>query len=143
MTVFDTDVLVEILAGNSEFVERAAAIPPDQQSITIVTVEEILRGRLHAVRQAEAGQGRVSVVAAYGLFAESVSDFQRLLVLPYTTGADALFRQWRQQKVRVATHDLRIAAICVANQATLASRNRRDFDQVPGLAVEYWASRNP
>jgi predicted nucleic acid-binding protein len=33
---------------------------------------------------------------------------------------------------------LRIAAICVAHSATLISRNRRDFDQVPGLMVEYW-----
>ena len=83
MTIFDTDVLVEIFAGNADFVERAVAIPADQQAITVVTVEEVLRGRLHAVRQAEAGKGRVSVVAAYELFAESVSDFQRLLVLPY------------------------------------------------------------
>ena len=30
MTVFDTDVFVDILAGNSRFVERAEAIPTDQ-----------------------------------------------------------------------------------------------------------------
>ena len=45
----------------------------------------------------------------------------------------------RASKVRVSTHDLRIAAICIDHAATLVSRNRRDFDQVPGLSVQYWA----
>jgi len=30
-------------------------------------------------------------------------------------------------------HDLRIAAICVAHATILISRNRTDFEQVPGL----------
>jgi len=32
----------------------------------------------------------------------------------YTSIADAQFQVWRQVKVRGSTHDLRIAAICVA-----------------------------
>ncbi|GAG28377.1 unnamed protein product, partial [marine sediment metagenome] len=43
MTLFDTDVFVEILIGNSRFVKRASEIPRDQQGVTIVTVEEVLR----------------------------------------------------------------------------------------------------
>jgi predicted nucleic acid-binding protein len=42
------------------------------------------------------------------------------------------------QRVRVSTHDLRIAAVAVANSATLVSRNRRDFELIPGLSVEFW-----
>jgi len=48
------------------------------------------------------------------------------------------YRQWRQQNIRVSTHDLRIAAICVAHSARLISRNRQDFERVPGLTVEFW-----
>jgi predicted nucleic acid-binding protein len=33
---------------------------------------------------------------------------------------------------------LRIAAICVVNSATLVTRNRRDFEHMPGLAVDFW-----
>jgi len=66
-----------------------------------------------------------------------------MIVLPYTPATDARFREWRQPRVSVSTHDLRIAAICAAHSATLVSRNRRDFARVPGLNVEFWGSRNP
>lgn len=138
MIAFDTDVLTEILLGNTPFVQRAAALPADQQAIPVIVVEEIIRGRLNMVRRAEAGKTQVTVARAYELFVQSLSDLRHLTVLPYTPRAESLFRAWREQKVRVSTHDLRIAAICVHHQATLVSRNRRDFDRVPGLSVEYW-----
>jgi len=34
--------------------------------------------------------------------------------------------------------DLKIAAIAIANDATLLSRNLRDFGKVPDLRVEDW-----
>ncbi|HUT11573.1 MAG TPA: type II toxin-antitoxin system VapC family toxin [Thermoguttaceae bacterium] len=138
MIAFDTDVLTEIFLGNAKYVERAAAVPASQQAVPLVVVEEIVRGRLNVIRKAEAGKARVTVARAYDLFQQSLSDFQRLTVLPYTPEAESLFQRWRQQKVRVSTHDLRIAAICADHAATLVSRNRRDFDRVPGLAVDYW-----
>lgn len=138
MIAFDTDVLIEILLANRRYVERASAIPLTEQAVPVVSVEEILRGRLNAIRQAESGKGQLTVDRAYQLFQQSVVDFQRLLILPYTDPAERLFRRWRAEKVRVSTHDLRIAAICVVHDATLASRNRRDFERVPGLSVEFW-----
>jgi predicted nucleic acid-binding protein len=51
MIAFDTDVLVEILRGNPAIVERADCVSPNEQSISIVVMEEILRARLNAIRQ--------------------------------------------------------------------------------------------
>jgi tRNA(fMet)-specific endonuclease VapC len=50
---------------------------------------------------------------------------------------DALSLHWRLQRIRVPTHDLHMAAVCVIHTATLISRNRRDFVQIPGLRVEF------
>lgn len=48
------------------------------------------------------------------------------------------FQQLRRQGVRIATTDLKIASITLTNRATLLSANLRDFEKVPGLAVEDW-----
>jgi predicted nucleic acid-binding protein len=47
MIAFDTDVLTEILLGNAIFAQRASAIPLAEQSLPVVVIEEIMRGRLN------------------------------------------------------------------------------------------------
>jgi tRNA(fMet)-specific endonuclease VapC len=138
MIAFDTDVFTEVLRNNSAFVARASAIPRDQHWIPIVVAEEILRGRLHAVRHAEAGRGAITIDRAYSLLRETIHDFRLIQILPYTLAAETQFQSWRSQRIRIGSRDLRIAAICVVHGAKLVSRNRRDFDHVPGLIVEYW-----
>jgi tRNA(fMet)-specific endonuclease VapC len=138
MIAFDTDVITEILMGNSIFVDRAAQIPSAQQSVPIIVIEEIMRGRLNVIRRAEAGKSKISIERAYWLFYETFHDFREFPVLLYTSEAETIYRLWRQQSVQVSTHDLRIAAICATHDAILISRNRKDFEQVPGLRVEFW-----
>jgi tRNA(fMet)-specific endonuclease VapC len=138
MIAFDTDVLTEILLGDPTFVARAVTTPPHEQAVPVVVIEEIMRGRSQVIRQAEAGQARVNLPRAYDLFEQTIRDIQQMTVLSYTPQADTLYHQWRHQRIRVGTHDLRIAAICVAHSATLISRNRQDYTRVPGLQVEFW-----
>ncbi len=49
MIALDADVLTEILAGHPGFTQRAALIPAGEQSIPIIVVEEMIRGRLTPV----------------------------------------------------------------------------------------------
>ncbi len=139
MIAFDTDVLTELLLGNAAFVARASAISAHEQTVPIIVIEEILRGRFNVIRQAEAGKSKISLERAYELLEETLNYFRQVKVLSYTSQADSLYRQWQQQRIRISTHDLRIAAICVAHATRLISRNRRDFQRVPGLTVEFWA----
>ncbi len=110
MTVFDADVLTDILRGVPDVVARAMLIPPEEQAVPIVGAEEIPRGRLNAIRQAEAGRSPLAIARAYELMRNSLSDFRNVTILSYTDHAELLFQEWRAQKIRVATHDLRIAA---------------------------------
>lgn len=138
MNAFDTDVFSEILLGDAAYVSRLSLISPDQQAIPIIVAEEILRGRLNVIRQAEAGKSKISIDLAYQLFEETIRDLRRLQILSYTGEAETAYQRWRDAGIRISTHDLRIAAICLVHGATLISRNRRDFESVPGLAVEFW-----
>jgi predicted nucleic acid-binding protein len=70
---YDTDVLVELLKGHPTYAAKARAIPKETQFVPIVVVEEIQRGRLNSIRQAEAGKGGISLVRAYELYEQSLS----------------------------------------------------------------------
>jgi tRNA(fMet)-specific endonuclease VapC len=138
MKAFDTDILTECLAGNPAYAERIAGVHPDEQVVPIVVVEELVRGRLNVIRQAEAGKARISIERAYRLFEETLDDIRELRILSLTPSAESLVKEWRSQKIKGSTHDLRIAACCVASSTMLITRNRRDFQTIPGLSVEFW-----
>ena len=138
MIAFDTDIMTLIMHGDAAVAPRLITLATEDQALPVVVVEEIVRGRLNAIRLAASGKGKLSLERTYDLFRETFTDVQGMTILPYTGQADALLVAWRKQKIRVGTRDLRIAAICVTHGARLISRNRRDYDQVPGLTVEYW-----
>lgn len=138
MKAFDSDVLSDLLRGRVDYWTRLSEIPLIEQTIPVIVAEEIVRGRLDVIRQAQAGKARVSIPQAYALFERTFADLRLQRLLAYNDSADQVFREWRQQGVRTPTNDLRIAATCVAHQGTLVSRNRKDFEGLSGLSVEFW-----
>jgi len=137
MTAFDSDILTELLDGNPIYTSRAALIDRADQVIPVVVAGEILRGRLNAIRQAEAARGRISLELAYQLFARSLAGVTAYRILHYTAAADRWFKQ-SKGKIRIGSQDLRIAAICIDHGSKLVTRNARDFALVPGLNLEVW-----
>ena len=138
MKAFDTDIVTLIFHGNVAYAQKTAQIPAAERSIPIVVAEQMLRGRLNAIRQAEAGKAKAGIDIAYHFLERTIAYLKHIQILSFTPQVEALVQAWRQQKIKVGISDLRIAAICIVHSATLISRNRRDFDQVPGLMVEYW-----
>ena len=132
--VLDTDHVTLHQRGHPEVVARIQASLPADLAITVVTVEEQMRGRL-----AQIGRPGVDVAVAYAQLRATTAYFCDLPVLLYNTEADRIFQQMRSQKIRTGTLDLRIAAIALRENAILVTRNRRDFEQVAGLQVEDWS----
>lgn len=138
MSGFDTDILSELLAENVLYTQRADLIPAADKVVPVVALEEVLRGRLDAIRRAQAGRIRLTLELAYDHFRDALEDTQPYRILPYTAAAHALVEGWQRAKIRVGTNDMRIAAICIDHGATLVTRNARDYAQLPGLTFDVW-----
>jgi tRNA(fMet)-specific endonuclease VapC len=54
-------------------------------------------------------------------------------ILPFEGNAISTFQSLWLQRLRIGTMDLKIAAIALANDTTLLTRNLADFNKVPGL----------
>jgi tRNA(fMet)-specific endonuclease VapC len=70
---------------------------------------------------------------------DTVSCFNNIAVLPFNDAANNYYEMLRQQKIRIGTYDLRIAAIVLSVNGVLVTRNWRDFNQVPDLSLEDWS----
>src|SRR5260370_35022463 len=113
MKAFDSDILTEILAGSPAYAERIADVPLEEQSAPIVAIEEMLRGRLNVIRQAEARKARITIERAYQLFEETLDALREVKFLSFTQKAEALLNEWRQKKIRGSTHELRLPSSSV------------------------------
>lgn len=74
----------------------------------------------------------------YTLLSEILQCFASAPILPFDVQAIAVFQELRQQKIRVSTMDLRIAAIALSRDLVLLTRNLQDFRKVPALKFQDW-----
>ena len=140
MLVLDTDHLSEYQKGTSPEAHRLKQrLDESAQSYatTIITVEEIMRGWMAAIRRTDDPRRQIS---AYAMLRQLFSFFATWNVLEWDDGAADEFEALKRTKTRIGTMDLKIASICLTNNATLLSRNTRDFDKVSSLRVEDWLS---
>jgi len=134
--VLDSDTLSLFQSGHQQIVARTGACPYGPVAVTVITVEEQLRGWFTLVRRAK---GKSQVAFAYEQLRQSVSNLSRMIILPLTVSALDRFEKFLASKIRVGTGDLRIAAIALEHQAIVVTRNIRDFIAVPGLTTEDWS----
>lgn len=113
---------------------RIESCPTEELAITVVTIGEQMRGRL-----AQLGQRKVDLIAAYELLRTTAEYFCGLRILPFDAKAQQFYHDLRSQKSHTGKLDLRIAAIALSQTAIVVTRNKRDFEQVPGLKIEDWS----
>jgi tRNA(fMet)-specific endonuclease VapC len=138
--ILDTDHVSLLLRGNLQITKHLGEIPAQMSCTTIITVQEIFNGWTGELNQPHAS--RETILAQYHHLFLAVELLKSLQLLEFNAPAfeqyenlvvqNPLLRKKRLQK------DMRIAAIALSLNATVVTRNRRDFEQVPGLKIEDW-----
>lgn len=134
--ILDSDHLSLYQRGHEPIQQYLLSTPPENIAITIISVEELIRGRFAQVRKAKKPKARLN---AYHWLWETFDLLTHFTVLKYNSQAEAHFQALRAQKIRVGTQDLRIAAIALSRNGTVVTRNQRDFEKIPALKIEDWS----
>ena len=134
--IFDTDHATLFGQGNPQIVQRVSAVNPKDIAITIVTFEEQMYGRLNRIRRAKSED---EVISAYASLRKTINYLTDFELLDFDRDAQHYYMEFLRQKIRVGTQDLRIAAIALSKSGILITRNRRDFERIPGLRFEDWS----
>ena len=135
--ILDTDHISLLQHDDIQVITNVKRIPLTFRAVTVISLAEQVQGRLAVIGKAktEHDAGR-----AFQRLHETNEFYQAVQVLPYDKPATQTFEWLRRQKIRIGTQDLRIAAIALSREATVVTRNLRDFRQVPDLLVENWST---
>jgi len=140
MFVLDTDhmsVLEWDNEGSAPLRERLADLDPDEVATTIVSYEEHMRGWMAYIARARTVAQQVE---GYKRLRRHLENYRQVPILDFDEDSAREFQRLRRARIRIGTMDLKIAAIVLVRNATLLSRNRGDFEKVPGLVVEDWTA---
>ena len=127
----DTDISVYLLENRSELaVARYRLIDRREIRISAIAVAELRFGMANSARPVENLLGLNALL-------------DPLTIVPFDDTAATAYADLRRELTRSGTLigplDMLIAAVALANNATLITNNVREFARVPGLRVENWA----
>jgi tRNA(fMet)-specific endonuclease VapC len=138
MKILDTDNLSLLFHNHPRVAERQRQ-ESDEIAVTIISRIQVLQGRFAMLLKAADG---AELLRAQQWLDRAISSLQVIpKVLTIDDRVASQFDRLRQNKKlkKIGQADLLIAAIILANRATLVTRNLKDFRQVPRLSVENWA----
>lgn len=137
--LLDTDHVTVIQDGVgvecSNLVGRLSRQADSDVAFSIISFHEQALGAHTYINRARNSAG---LVRGYDLMDQVARTFAVLPILPFDADAALIFEQLVSNHLRVATMDLRIAAIALSRDLTLLTRNVGDFGKVPGLRTEDW-----
>lgn len=116
---------------------RLRELPSEEICTTVISYEEQLRGWLAMLAKAKKLKAQIEI---YGRLKNQLNNYCGLIVLTFDENAAVEFARLRKENPRIGTMDLKIAAIVLSQDATLLSRNRKDFGQITGLKLEDWTA---
>lgn len=138
MYLLDTDHITALDRGGEEgerLHTHLAHVPPEEAAASVVSYEEQMRGWLAYSAQLRAMDRQV---AGCHRLERMLEFYCTTPLLSFDARAAEQFQRLWVARIRIGTMDLKIAAIALANDAVLLSRNLTDFSKVPALRVEDW-----
>ena len=136
--VLDTDHMSLLEWGSdkaAQLRERLAGCEEGEVATTIINYEEQMRGWMAYLAKA---RSLAKQVEAYRRLRNHLDNYRQIPVLDFDDQAAKVYGELRRARIRIGTLDLKIAAIVISRGATLLTRNKRDFANVPGLRLEDW-----
>jgi tRNA(fMet)-specific endonuclease VapC len=131
MLILDSNTISYYFRGDPQVVPRLQAVRPGNLGVPAIVEYELRYGLMRLPQEAAAPR-----LAALAQFLRPVQ------VLPFDAECAALAASVRVSLEAAGTpigpHDTLIAATALRHQATLITRNVREFSQVPGLQWLNW-----
>ena len=106
---------------------------PEPIALCIATYEEQMRGWLAEIAEARPAARQKPIYAVGSM--RCLKSIASTPLLPFDDAAITIYENLLRQRLGVGTMDLKIAAIALANNVTLLTRNLSDFSKVPGLSL--------
>ncbi|MBR8833329.1 MAG: type II toxin-antitoxin system VapC family toxin [Stigonema ocellatum SAG 48.90 = DSM 106950] len=134
--ILDTDHVSLILYNHSLVIANAAQ---HQIAVTVITVQELFNGWIGRINDPSLVN---NLPALYTKLWTTVKYLQTVEMLNFTPEADTCLKQLLKDNPLLRKNrlqkDMRIAAIALSLNATVVTRNQRDYEQVPDLAIIDW-----
>lgn len=130
MIFLDTNICIHFLKGEHPTIrENLLATPPGEIKIPVIVHSELLYGVQKSSRKKE----------NFRKVREFLMPFEIVSYTKEMSGIYADIRVECEKKGKpIGPNDLLIAAIVLANNGTLATRNTKEFSRIPGLKLTEW-----
>ena len=131
--LIDASILIEAERGGLDLKPHVERHRDEESFVSVITASELLHG-VHRATSA-------NIRAKRSAFVEGVLERFPLLSVDLAC-ARAHAQVWaelRKAGLMIGPHDLWLAATCLAHGLTMVTANLREFERVPGLAVELWS----
>jgi tRNA(fMet)-specific endonuclease VapC len=138
MFILDSDIY-SLGSYDYEPVTRRLASCKDQVAITIITRLEVLTGRAASVLKASDSE---QLRQAQSRLLDSEAILSGFHLIWFDDAAFEILERMRANKKlsrKMGLKDLLIACIALAHDATLVTRNTKDFANIPNLKLDNWA----
>jgi tRNA(fMet)-specific endonuclease VapC len=136
--ILDTDHVSLWLQGHPAISQTAASHKADV-GVAIITVQELFNGWVGRINDPTQSKDQVRL---YTRLWTTVELLRTIHVLNFDAVAEEKYQQLTLENPLLRKNriqkDVKIAAIALSINATLVTRNHRDFSQVPGLRLQNW-----